>query len=857
MSDRQGETLSRWLRAGLVLALLACPIAGLASAPSIAATPAAEDSLPWHPLELRALVDPESVLKALPAEIQRARAQHDSRTLSLLYLAQANACRVIADWNCQRDAGRQAAEAGHAARDPILVVRGLIAQSRGSIALQDFSNSEHLLGQAEVLLKTTPSPELSADVFLAYSSLGSALGKFVLAEDYANRGLRLLTGDNDLPMQVRLLRNRARAEAQLGNLAEARASLAAAQALAERFTDPKLRAELLLETARLARLAGDVVTEKNSGDEVLQLAEQLKNSQLSGLGHEVLGLAALDQGDLKTVESELRLSYESFRSLQQGRDELRVLSVLTEVEIRQGKPTAVVNPLALRFLELSAEIDKADKAKAKDDFDARQRYAEGEVELVRLKDEAMLAQERERSLAYSNRLGQTLVLVAIVGAGVLGVFYLLQRRSHQRQAAALVRQQESEQRYRMLAENSRDMVVRMRPDGHRLYVSPSSKELLDLAPEELTEARWDLVHPDDRAMLAKALAEIGDQPDQSATVAYRARRKDGRYIWIEALARFIRGTDGRGDEIVYSGRDITARKEAEQALAESQQRLRAVTDNIPAIIAHIDSNERYLFANAYIGQFVGVDPESVIGRTMREVRGDASYEQVKDHIAEVLQGKHVNFEGEGEANGKHFHYQSDYVPDFAADGRVQGFYALTFDITPLKNAERELERLARIDSLAGVANRRLFDERFDLALARSKRHHLPIGLLYLDIDHFKTINDSHGHGVGDAVIREFATRLNAVVRDVDLVARLGGDEFVILIDDADSPEIGERVAVKLIASMIEPMQVENLELRVTTSIGIAFHWSTPTADGLLASADKALYAAKQAGRNGYTLIVCD
>ena len=114
MADRQGESLSQCLRAGLLLALLVCPVARLVAAPPTTALPSAEDSLPRHPLELEALVDPERVLKALPAEIQRARVQRDTRTLSLLYLAQANACRVIADWKCQRDAGRQAAEAGDA-----------------------------------------------------------------------------------------------------------------------------------------------------------------------------------------------------------------------------------------------------------------------------------------------------------------------------------------------------------------------------------------------------------------------------------------------------------------------------------------------------------------------------------------------------------------------------------------------------------------------------------------------------------------------------------------------------------------------------------------------------------------------
>jgi diguanylate cyclase (GGDEF)-like protein len=130
-------------------------------------------------------------------------------------------------------------------------------------------------------------------------------------------------------------------------------------------------------------------------------------------------------------------------------------------------------------------------------------------------------------------------------------------------------------------------------------------------------------------------------------------------------------------------------------------------------------------------------------------------------------------------------------------------------------SQRELEALARVDSLTGLPNRRQFDERLSLAVARSRRPGLPIALLYLDIDHFKQINDTHGHGVGDQVLRVFAARLARCVRAGDLVARLGGDEFVVLVEDALLPQAAEFIARKLIATM----DMEFITVKVIAMVG--------------------------------------
>ena len=230
------------------------------------------DTIERHPLELRALIEPETVLRELSSAIIDARLEGDQRQVALLYLAQANACRVVADWDCQREAGINARAAATEAGVPHLAVRGIIAESRARLAMQDYTRGARLLGDAELLLKDNPQAELLADVMLAYSSMSYALGKHPLAAEYAQRGLAVLGEDEGLAMRARLMRNRARAEAQLDQVEAANASLQQATRLAQRLKDPKLEAELYLEGARVARIVGDLAIQRRNGERVLAMA---------------------------------------------------------------------------------------------------------------------------------------------------------------------------------------------------------------------------------------------------------------------------------------------------------------------------------------------------------------------------------------------------------------------------------------------------------------------------------------------------------------------------------------------------------------------------------------------------------
>lgn len=288
------------------------------------------------------------------------------------------------------------------------------------------------------------------------------------------------------------------------------------------------------------------------------------------------------------------------------------------------------------------------------------------------------------------------------------------------------------------------------------------------------------------------------------------------------------------------------------SLAQSERRLQMIADNVPAMVTYVDRQERYRFANAFLGEVFGTAPEAILGRTMREAGGAKLYADIAPHVAAALRGERVVFEGDWVVSGRRYSYQSTYVPDVGSGGAIEGFYAMTFDITALKQTQNELDQLARRDALTGLPNRREFAERLDAAMARCRRSRRTMALVFLDVDRFKQINDTFGHGAGDSVLVQFADRLVRSVRATDTVARLAGDEFVIILEGLQDPSEVELVSQKLGAAIRVPMRSGDSVLDVTASIGVAVYDGVDgSSKGLVASADRALYRAKKAGRDTY------
>lgn len=298
--------------------------------------------------------------------------------------------------------------------------------------------------------------------------------------------------------------------------------------------------------------------------------------------------------------------------------------------------------------------------------------------------------------------------------------------------------------------------------------------------------------------------------------------------------------------------DRTEQQLARDRIEASERQLRAVTDNLPMLITYVDADEHLRFMNATFHAWLGTDIAGSIGRPLREVVGEEHYAARREQLRTALAGRRVEFEVVSRTLQGPRNLQTVYIPDVRADGGVRGIFTLSTDVTALKDTERELQRLARVDTLTGLANRRQFDELLDQSLARYRRARRPLALIYLDIDRFKSINDTHGHGVGDAVLREFAARLESGLRETDVAARLSGDEFVVILDGLGTRDEAVGVATKLLQAIRLPMQLTGRTLDVTASMGLAYLDGSVEVDAqaLMVRADRALYRAKAEGRDG-------
>jgi diguanylate cyclase (GGDEF)-like protein/PAS domain S-box-containing protein len=421
-------------------------------------------------------------------------------------------------------------------------------------------------------------------------------------------------------------------------------------------------------------------------------------------------------------------------------------------------------------------------------------------------------------------------------------------------AQALARS-DAEQRFGLAFDHAPLGMALHGPNGHHIQVNPAYCRLMGRREDELLgQSVLDLIEPEDRHLLQGTRPGLVSGERNSAVVELRFRRPDGTAVWGRVHIAGVRTPDGSLYYTVSHVEDITARVERDTALRASEQRYRTLVENLPSLIFRYDRNLNPVFVSPSVERLPGMDPADPSVATV-DFRGRHDSDRWAQYLRRVIEtGQRSDAEFELYTGGKSYWYQTRAVPEYDDRGDVAHVLVVSSEITALKRTEAQLAHQALHDPLTGLANRALLVDFLDRSLNRRRDHGSGLGLLFIDLDRFKWVNDSLGHRAGDELLKAVAHRLTSTVRPSDLIARLGGDEFVVVIDGVVDPREPVRVARRIQGELSTPMVIEGTEVVATASIGIAMTTSANSdADGLLRDADSAMYLAKANGRNRFEI----
>ena len=423
---------------------------------------------------------------------------------------------------------------------------------------------------------------------------------------------------------------------------------------------------------------------------------------------------------------------------------------------------------------------------------------------------------------------------------------------------------DSEERYRATFEQAAVGIVHASFDGRYLRCNTRFAEIVGYALEEIPGMTFQQITlPEDQAKCEAARQQMASGAIEGASLEKRYLRKDGSLTWVKLTCSTQRDAEGRALHNIAIVEDINARKTAEESLAAAQEALRlseeryrtAFQTSRDAIQINCWRDGGYIDVNQAFLDNLGFEREEVIGRTSQEL-GIWADAHDRQRLVEMLRQNSSCSGLEARLRKKNGEILWGQISAsmFELDG-VPCILSITRDISDAKLAEEEIRNLAFYDPLTALPNRRLLLERLRQALVASVRSGRSRALLSIDLDNFKTLNDTLGHQTGDLVLQEAARRIAACVRAADTVGRLSGDEFVVMLEDLSKvPEEAaaqaKAVGEKILASIHNPYLIEGRECRSTCSIGITiFGGRRNSTDEILQQADIALHQAKAAGRD--------
>jgi diguanylate cyclase (GGDEF)-like protein/PAS domain S-box-containing protein len=436
--------------------------------------------------------------------------------------------------------------------------------------------------------------------------------------------------------------------------------------------------------------------------------------------------------------------------------------------------------------------------------------------------------------------------------------YLIERKAG-REALTL-----SEARFRAMSDASPLGIFVSDADGECVYTNEAYHKISGLNLEQTLGTNWCMaIHPDDRQRVLHEWRQAahGEAAFQSEA---RFQRADGTVVWarLNAAAMFD-GRHARGH--VQTVEDISDRKAAADALFEEKERAQVTLNSIgdAVLTTNLPGNVTYL--NQVAEQMTGWSREDAVGRPLSEVFRivDGETRDAAQNPAQraIQENRTVGLAADCillRRDGGESAIEDSAAPIHNRDGQVTGAVIVFHDVSESRAMAQKMAYLAQHDFLTGLPNRALLTERLSRAIGQARRHGKRVGLMFLDLDFFKHINDSLGHTLGDILLQRVAERLLSCIRDTDTVCRQGGDEFVILLAEIEQATDAAPIADKLLAAVAEPYPIAGHQLHVSLSVGISvFPDDGQDADEVMKNADTAMYHAKANGRNNYQFFTAE
>jgi diguanylate cyclase (GGDEF)-like protein/PAS domain S-box-containing protein len=413
----------------------------------------------------------------------------------------------------------------------------------------------------------------------------------------------------------------------------------------------------------------------------------------------------------------------------------------------------------------------------------------------------------------------------------------------------------STQRYRMLAEHTSDIVMQLASDGTIEWVSPSVSAVLGWTRDEVVGSPMGgFIAPKAWPLVARAL-RYASEHGELATGQFQVRRRGGGWLWVDATSTAVL-TEGRDVVRVVRLRDVEAEVRSRRALRDSEERFKAAMTATPIGVALIDRDGHVQQTNPALCAMLRGTPASLRGRTI------TSLTHPEDRSVDLAMWNRLHSGGGDSLTGEKRLLAEDgtvlWVQSALAmvrdeDGVVASYVAQFLDVSEVHEAQAALEAMAHRDPLTELQNRRALLDRISAILSHPPRTGHRLALLYCDIDHFKTLNDSYGHLAGDAVLVAVAHRLSECLREDDAVGRLGGDEFLILLTEVRDEADVLHVADKVRRAVRAPLTVSGVTLHPSISVGAVLAEPGQQPDTVVSRADHALYEAKQQGRDRVAL----